>query len=135
LGVAAVSPGNPLLVNPLNRQEEMMKRVSLVLFGVAIAVMCLMIAVQPAVAGSEKTATGSATGDKSGSAIQSGKVNINTANLKTLSSLAGIGPERAKNIIDYRSKNGSFKSIEELKKVKGIGDKIYSKISSLISVK
>jgi competence protein ComEA len=112
-----------------------MKRNILVLFGAAIAVMCLMIAVQPAVAGSGKTDTGQVMGDKSDSAIQSGKVNINTANLKTLSGLHGIGPERAKSIIDYRTKNGSFKSIEDLKKVKGIGDKIYSQISSQISVK
>ena len=112
-----------------------MKRVILVLFGAAIAVMCLLIAVQPAVAGSGKTATGKTVEDKIGSAVQSAKVNINTANLKMLSGLKGIGPERAKNIIDYRSKNGNFKSIEDLKKVRGIGDKIYSQISSQISVK
>jgi competence protein ComEA len=112
-----------------------MKRNILVLFGAAIAVMCLLIAVQPAVAGSGKTDTGQVMGDKSDSAIQSGKVDINTANLKALSGLEGIGPERAKSIIDYRTKNGSFKSIEDLKKVKGIGDKIYSKISSQIRVK
>ncbi|MGD9008100.1 MAG: helix-hairpin-helix domain-containing protein [Desulfobacteraceae bacterium] len=112
-----------------------MKRNILVLFGAAIAVMCLMIAVQPAVAGSGKTDTDQVMGDKIDSAIQSGKVNINTANLKTLSGLKGIGPERAKSIIDYRTKNGNFESIEDLKKVKGIGDKIFSQISSLISVK
>ena len=112
-----------------------MKRNSLMLLGAAIAVMCLMIAVQPAVAGSGKTDTGQVMGDKSDSAIQSGKININTANLEALSALKGIGPERAKSIIDYRTKNGSFASIEDLKKVKGIGDKIYSQISSLISVK
>lgn len=112
-----------------------MKRNILMLFGAAIAVMCLIIAVQPAVAGSGKTDAGRMMEDKSDSAIQSAKVNINTANLKTLSSLKGIGPERAKSIIDYRTKNGSFTSIEDLKKVKGIGDKIYSQISSQIRVK
>lgn len=111
-----------------------MKRNILVLFGAAIAVMCLMIAVQPAVAGSGKTDTDQLMGDKSDLAIQGEKVNINTANLKTLSALKGIGPELAKNIIDYRTKNGNFESVEDLKKVKGIGDKIYAKISSLISV-
>ena len=112
-----------------------MKRVNLVLFGAAIAVMCLMLAVQPAVAGSGKTDAGQAMGDKSGAAVQSGKININTANLKALSGLKGIGPERAKAIIDYRSKNGSFKSVEDLKKVKGIGDKIYTQIASQVRVK
>lgn len=112
-----------------------MKRIVLVLFGAAIAAMCLMIAGQPAVAGSDKTAADQSLGEKAGSVIQSEKININTANLKTLSALPGIGPERAKRIIDYRSKNGNFTSIEDLKNVKGIGDKIYSQISSQISVK
>jgi comEA protein len=113
----------------------MMKRNFFMLFAAAIAAMCLILVVQPAVAGSGKTDTGQVMGDQSDSTIQSGKVNINTANLKTLSVLKGIGPERAKRIIDYRTKNGSFKSIEDLKKVKGIGDKVYSQISSQISVK
>lgn len=112
-----------------------MKRNILMMFGAAIVVMCLMIAVQPAVAGSGKTDTGQVLGDKSASDVQSAKININTANLKTLSALKGIGPERAKSIIDYRTKNGSFTAIEDLKKVKGIGDKIYSQISPLICVK
>jgi competence protein ComEA len=113
----------------------MMKRVVLVLFAAAFAVTCLMIAGQPAVAGSDKAAKDQTIEEKAGSAIQTEKVNINTANLKILSALNGIGPERAKKIIDYRSKNGNFESIEEVKNVKGIGDKIYSQISSQICVK
>jgi comEA protein len=135
LGVAACSAGNLFLVNPMNRQEDMMKRNILVLFGAAIAVMCLIVAVQPAVASSDKTDSDQTLGDKSALAVQGGKVNINTANLKTLIVIKGIGPERAKRIIDYRNQNGGFKSIEDLKKVKGIGDKIYSQISSQIRVK
>ena len=112
-----------------------MKKEFFVLVGAAIAVVFLLAAVQPALAGSDKSTTSPALGQKAGAATQSEKININTANLKILSSLKGIGPERAKRIIDYRSKNGSFKSIEEIKKVKGIGDRVYTQISSQICVK
>jgi comEA protein len=135
LGVAGGSVGDSLLFNPLNRQEEKMRRDLWVFVGTAIAIVCLMIAVQPAAAGSDKAATGRMLGEKAGSAIQGETVNINTANLKSLSALPGIGPELAKRIIDYRSKNGIFKSIEELKNVKGIGEKIFAKISPQIRVK
>lgn len=49
------------------------------------------------------------------------KVNINTADSKTLQTVKGIGPKRAAAIINYREKNGPFKSIDDLNKVKGKG--------------
>ena len=49
-------------------------------------------------------------------------VNINSATKEQLESLDGIGPVKAQAIIDYRKKNGPFKSLEDLKKVDGIGD-------------
>lgn len=48
-------------------------------------------------------------------------VNINTANQTELESLPGIGPVRAKAILEYRKKNGGFKSVDELTRVDGIG--------------
>lgn len=51
------------------------------------------------------------------------KVNINTANQQALESLPGIGPTYAQRIIAYRKENGKFKTIEELKKIKGIAQK------------
>jgi competence protein ComEA len=48
-------------------------------------------------------------------------VNINTASQEELESIKGIGPSKAKAIIDYRKKNGQFKSINDLDNVNGIG--------------
>jgi competence protein ComEA len=54
-----------------------------------------------------------------------GPVNINTADAKTLAKeLDGIGPAKAQAIVDYRQKNGAFKSAEDLLKVEGIGAKV-----------
>jgi competence protein ComEA len=55
-------------------------------------------------------------------------VRINTATAEQLDTLSGIGPAMAERIIDYRTKNGGFKNVEELKLVSGIGDKLFEKI-------
>ena len=61
-------------------------------------------------------------------------VNLNTATMEELVALPGIGPSKAQAILDYRNKNGAFKSIEELKDVKGIGAKRYEKIKGELTV-
>lgn len=66
--------------------------------------------------------------------IPSGKVNINKADAETLQALEGIGEAKAKAIIEYRSKNGDFKSVEDIKNVSGIGDSVYEKIKDNITV-
>jgi competence protein ComEA len=66
--------------------------------------------------------------------IPGGKININTATLAELDTLPGIGAAIAQRIIDYRSQNGDFKTIEDLKKVRGIGDALLSQIKDLITV-
>lgn len=60
------------------------------------------------------------------------KISINTANQAALDSLPGIGEVFAKRIIEYRVNNGSFKTIEELKNVKGIGESLFEVIKDLI---
>jgi len=61
-------------------------------------------------------------------------VNINTATKEELTSLKGVGDKRAQEIIDYRKKNGNFKSIDELEKVPGIGPGLMKQIRSEITV-
>ena len=63
------------------------------------------------------------------------KININTADVKTLQTLKGIGPEKAKAIVAYRKKHGKFKALKDIKEVPGIGDKIYAEISSGLKMK
>ena len=65
---------------------------------------------------------------------QNTKVNINTATQTELETLPGIGPSIASKIMSYRKENGKFKSIEEIKKVNGIGESKYKKIKELIKV-
>lgn len=63
-----------------------------------------------------------------------GKININTASVSELDQLPGIGPAYANKIIDYRQKNGGFKSIEEIKNIKGIGEATFNKMRDKISI-
>ena len=65
---------------------------------------------------------------------QNTKVNINTATQTELETLPGIGPSIASKIVSYRKENGKFKSIEEIKKVNGIGESKYANIKELIKV-
>lgn len=62
------------------------------------------------------------------------EVNINTATLKELDSLTGIGSVKAEAIIKYRKDKGLFKDIHDLKNVKGIGEKTFEKIKEDITV-
>ena len=61
-------------------------------------------------------------------------VNLNTATKEELDAVKGIGPAKAQAIIDYRTKNGSFKSVDDLKNVNGFGDKTVAKMRSELSV-
>ena len=63
------------------------------------------------------------------------KININKASKEELKQLSGVGDSVAQAIIDYRQKNGKFNTIEDIKKVPGIGESKFSNIQKMISVK
>lgn len=61
-------------------------------------------------------------------------VNINTASAEELKALPGIGPAKAAAVVEYRKANGSFKSVDDLKKVKGIGDGVLNRLKAEATV-
>ena len=64
--------------------------------------------------------------------ISSTIININTATIEQLKTLNGIGDSKAKSIIEYREQSGGFKSIEDIKNVTGIGEKMFERIKDQI---
>jgi competence protein ComEA len=72
---------------------------------------------------------GAPAGSKAGK-----KVNINTAGIEELDTLNGIGEATARDIIEYREKNGGFKKIEDIMKITGIKESKFNKIKDSICV-
>lgn len=61
-------------------------------------------------------------------------VNLNTASADAIAAgMVGIGPAKAKEIVEYRQKNGPFKSVDDLRQIKGIGEKTLEKNRDRIS--
>ena len=71
-------------------------------------------------------------GATSKEATKEGKVNINTATVEELKTLKGVGEKKAEAIIEYRKKNGSFQTKEDLMKVRGIGKKLFESFQERI---
>lgn len=84
----------------------------------------------------EPTKTIGETNEKAGSSSSHSdtKINLNTASIAELQTLTGVGAKKAEDIVRYREENGSFQQIEELKKVSGIGEKIYEALKDQLTV-
>ncbi len=63
-----------------------------------------------------------------------GQIHLNQANVNEFQQLKGIGEKKAQAIVEYRQKNGSFKNIDEIKNVKGIGPAIFEKNKSHLAL-
>jgi len=61
-------------------------------------------------------------------------INLNTADQAALESISGIGPAKASAIIKYRNEHGSFKSVDELLNIKGIGPKVLESLKGQVEV-
>ena len=62
------------------------------------------------------------------------KIDLNAATVKELSALPGVGKKRAEAIVAYRAENGKFESVDEIRKIDGIGKKTFSKINARVVV-
>ncbi|MDR7318538.1 helix-hairpin-helix domain-containing protein [Brevibacillus nitrificans] len=80
----------------------------------------------PAYAANRKNASNASSSDQT--------VSLNSATAEELMTLPGIGEARAKAILQYREEKGSFRALEELKSIEGIGDKLYERIAPRIRI-
>lgn len=67
-------------------------------------------------------------------AAPGGLVNLNTATVAELDTLPGVGPVLAQRIVDHRTRTGGFRTIEELRKVEGVGDARFEQLKDLVTV-
>ena len=94
----------------------------------------MMIVGQQITIPSKKQVTKKETTDVNATQSSSGKININTAGVKELMTLSGIGEAKASDIISYREEHGSFTSPEDIMKIQGIKEGIYNKIKDKITI-
>ncbi len=80
------------------------------------------------------TTKNDATDTKTDDSNKTLKININTATKEELMTLKNVGESKALAIIEYRNKNGLFKTIDDLKNVSGIGDKLFESLKENITV-
>ena len=90
--------------------------------------------IQPKKAGSQTNSKVKGEQIDFGQAGMTEKININTAALADLDKLKGIGPATAQKIIDWRTQNGTFKKIEDIMNVPGIGESKFQTIKDNISI-
>ncbi|MFD7705883.1 helix-hairpin-helix domain-containing protein [Streptomyces sp. NPDC059785] len=86
----------------------------------------------PAGAGSSGTSGAGASGASGVGAAPAAPVSLNSATPEQLDTLPGVGPVLAQHIIDYRTQQGGFRSVDELREVNGIGDRRFADLRDLV---
>ncbi|WP_138903553.1 ComEA family DNA-binding protein [Streptomyces albidochromogenes] len=76
--------------------------------------------------------TPAANGGPAAAGPATGPIGLNAATAEQLETLPGVGPVLAQHIIDYRTEHGGFRSVEELREVKGIGDRRFADLQPLV---
>lgn len=110
-------------------------KVTIILLGSILVIGILILVVNNLMQTSQKgKELQEGTGITEGKNEEFKKVNINTADIETLVKLPGIGPVKAKAIIDYRESIGKFESLNEISKVKGIGKETVAKLESYLEI-
>jgi competence protein ComEA len=111
-----------------------MNRITFPLASLVVFTCLLLAGAAPAIAAQDKPVASKSTSARSASSGPAAPVNLNTATQTQLETLPGIGAATAKRILEYRQKSGSFKKIEELMNVKGIGEKSFLKLKPHVTV-
>jgi len=93
----------------------------------AVIVAALFFLASAAMAAEKSARTSGQSTTVSAAVGSEAKVNINTAGLKELTTLSGIGPRLAERIVAYREANGPFKKSEDLRKVEGVGKAMWER--------
>ena len=86
------------------------------------------------VRGSPPAVPSPSPGAASGDAGASGPLDLNTATVDQLDGLPGVGPVLAQRIVDYRTRHGGFRSVDQLQEVPGIGSRRFADLRSRVSV-
>ena len=94
---------------------------------IALLVTALTLTSWPAMATDRSTKTSDRSSTVSATVGSDAKVNINTAGVKELSTLGGIGHKVAERIVEYRETHGPFKKPEDLRKVEGVGKAVFER--------
>lgn len=100
-----------------------------------VAIVAVLVALGTLSSWSAGAAPPSRTGATTTSAPDTARVNINTADVKELMKLEGVGRRVAEKIVEYRDTHGPFKKPDELRKVEGVGDSLWERNRTRIVIK